>query len=96
MIYSWDEEGFQYRRAEIVADLASSGEQDLVIVRYAEDHNFHHEWVYNEADIDAAPVVWARELDRESDGRLIEYFKDRKIWLLEPDRDHPQPVPYSG
>jgi hypothetical protein len=42
--------------------------------------------VYNNADIDAAPVVWAREMDPENNANLIRYFHDRQVWLFEPDR----------
>lgn len=57
----------------------------LVIVRYKPAHNVHQEWVYNEADIDHARIVWAREMDEASNRRLLQYFKDRRAWLLEPD-----------
>jgi hypothetical protein len=76
--------------------LKSSEEKDLVIVRYSTDHNYHHEWVYNDADIDSAPVVWAREMDQEQMTRLIDYFRDRRVWLLEADKETPRPVPYPS
>jgi hypothetical protein len=54
----------------------------LVIVRYAGNHNFHQEWVYNAASIDAANVVWARAIDPETDAELLQYFSDRNAWHL--------------
>ncbi len=56
----------------------------LVLVRYVDhdnDESIHDEWVYNRADIDESRIVWARELDEEHNRKLIQYFKDRKIWL---------------
>jgi hypothetical protein len=58
-----------------------------VIVRYAPDHVPHEDWVYNDADIDGALVVWAREMDAGRNAALLHYFHDRHAWLLEPDRD---------
>ena len=55
------------------------------MVRYAPDHNVHTEWVYNEADIDAATVVWARELSTDRNRALLDFFAERRIWLLTPD-----------
>jgi hypothetical protein len=52
-------------------------------------------WVYNRANLDTAKVVWARELDPESNRQLLKRFPDRKVWLAEPDKD-PSPLqPYS-
>ena len=62
----------------------------LVIVRYSRHHNVHVEWVYNDADIDAAKVVWGREMNAVSNRRLGQYFRDRRLWLLEADVTPPR------
>ena len=71
------------RRADLEHRLRSAGGKDLVIVRYGPQHNVHHEWVRNAADIDRSPVVWAHDLGVAKNTRLLEYFRDRKAWLLE-------------
>lgn len=92
--------GFEYdwalKRAEIIEDLKEAGGKHLVIVRYGQNHDLHEEWVYNEADIDDATVVWAREMDMEQNRKLLEYFRDRSKWLLVVDQDNspPQLLPY--
>ena len=48
------------------------------------------DWVYNAADIDGSKVVWAREMDPENDRNLLAYYKDRKVWLVEPDSNPPR------
>jgi hypothetical protein len=30
-------------------------------------------------------VVWANDMGPQQNQELIEYFKDRKVWLVEPD-----------
>jgi hypothetical protein len=67
----------------------------LVIVRYGPHHDFNREWVYNEADIDAAKVVWARDMGRSDNQELLQYFRNRKVWLVEGDSPTPQLLPYS-
>ncbi len=76
-----------YLREDLIARLNGMGGRHLVIVRYSQDHVPHQDWVYNDADIDAAKVVWAREMDPGRNRELIRYFRGRKVWLLEPDRD---------
>ena len=82
-------------RAAIQNRLSHEPGKHLIVVRYEPDHNIHDEWVYNGADINAAKVLWARELDELQNAKLLAYFKDRTAWLVEPDRDNTELVPYS-
>jgi hypothetical protein len=81
-------------RAGILRELESSGDRHLVFVRYNTSHDAGNEWVYNDAEIDASKVVWARELDPESNAKLMHYFDGRRAWLVEPDVQQPRLVPY--
>jgi hypothetical protein len=82
-------------RAAIAKTLSNTLGKHLIMVRYEEDHNLHDEWVYNGAEIDTAKVLWARELDPAQNAKLFAYFKDRQIWLVEPDSDNTELIPYS-
>ena len=82
-------------RAAIQEKLSHSPGKHLILVRYGEDHNIHDEWVYNGAEIDSAKVLWARELDAEQNAKLLSYFKDRHVWLVEPDKDNTELTPYT-
>lgn len=67
------------------------------MVRYRRQpprHYVHDEWVYNEAEFDSAAVVWAREMGRPMNRRLLKRFRRRQAWLLEPDTENPHPEPY--
>jgi hypothetical protein len=78
-------------RAATIESLKQQGGQHLIIVRYGGQHSSHQEWVYNEADIDNATVVWAREMDPARNRKLLEYFKNRHAWLLDVDDDSKPP-----
>jgi len=83
------------QRAQILNQLQHSPGEHLVIVRYTAEHDPDKEWVYNRADIDGAKVVWARDLGLEKNEELINYFKNRQVWLLEPDYAPPKLARYS-
>jgi hypothetical protein len=78
-------------RAGIGAELAASG-RHLVLVRYGADHDPADDWVYNGANIDAAPVVWARSMGPLKDRELMRYYADRHIWRLDVDNDQTPPT----
>jgi hypothetical protein len=82
-------------RAAIAEKLSQTPGKHLILVRYEEDHNIHDEWAYNGAEINSAKVLWARELDAQQNAKLFAYFKDRQIWLVEPDKDNTELIPYS-
>ncbi len=84
--------GWQYDRARIVDQLGQSSGRHLVVVRYRPTHHPISEWVYNDADIDSAKIVWAREMGPNDNIRLLEYFHDRRIWFLDADVRTPQLV----
>jgi hypothetical protein len=94
--YPWscDRGGGVSATARIEDQLDRIPGQQLVVVRYSTHHNPHGEWVFNHADIDASRIVWARELDQEQNAKLFAYFKDRHIWLFEPDDDPQKLIPY--
>ena len=83
-------------RASILKNLRSQPGKQLAIVRYGHPHDVHEEWVYNDADIDSAKVVWARELNNQQDEKLISYFKDRHAWLVEADHSPAELKPYTA
>jgi hypothetical protein len=73
------------RRIFVNRELARFPGKQLVFVRYWPNHIFQDEWVYNAADIDAADVIWARDLGTTENEQLQRYYPDRTVWLLEPD-----------
>ena len=82
-------------RMAINRRLAQATGKQLVFVRYWPPHQFV-EWVHNLADIDAARVVWARDLGAEENEKLRRYYPDRQAWLIEPDFRPPRLTPYQA
>jgi hypothetical protein len=94
---TWDaiNHGDSAGRSAIQKTLAEVPGKQLVFVRYWPQHIFQQEWVYNAADIDAARVVWARDLGADENDKLRRYCPDRKVWLLEPDARPPKLTRYE-
>ena len=83
-------------RARTLAKLRQYPERQLAIVRYGPHHDtMLREWVYNEADIDRARVVWARDMGPAKNQELIDYFHDRRVWLVDAD-ETPRLSAYSA
>ena len=75
-------------RIAINDELGRAPGRQLVFVHYAPQHKFH-EWIHNDADIDAARVVWALDLGEAENKKLIAYYSDRHVWMVEPDAQPP-------
>jgi hypothetical protein len=89
-------EPFGLPRARIQAELERHSGPQLAIVRYAPDHAPFDDWVYNAADINRSKVVWAREMEKRNSLPLLNYFRDRTAWLVEPDSNPPRISPYPS
>jgi hypothetical protein len=85
----------QYRPL-ITAQLEATPGNDLVVVTYGPRHRMLEEWVYNGADLDGAPIVWARDMGSESNSRLLQYYAGRRIWHLFADEQPPRLEPYDN
>jgi hypothetical protein len=83
-------------RSLVAAQLERFPGKQLAIVHYEADHSVFDDWVYNAADIDRSRVVWAREMDDAADAALLHYFRDRHVWLVEPDAVPPRISPYTA
>jgi hypothetical protein len=86
---------FGTERAHIEAGLERLPGKQLAIVRYSPKHYSMDEWVYNAPDIDRSKVIWAREMDSANDLELIRYYKDRNVWLVQPDKQPAEISPYT-
>lgn len=93
---TWDSIGHvSERRAGVNRQLATIPGQLLVFVHYSPRHVYQDEWVWNSADIDASRIVYARDRGQAEDEKLIRYYPDRKVMLLEPDDFPPRISPLS-
>jgi len=72
-------------RDEVNAKLEKIPGKHLVFVKYAPDHCFCEEWVFNGADIDSQKIVYVRPYTPESDEGLADHLRDRDVWVVEPD-----------
>jgi hypothetical protein len=81
-------------RLRIVWQLEEMPGRHLVIVNYAEDHDVDKEWVYNSAEVDQAQIVWAREIPGQDLEQLLGYFREREVWVVEPDAESVRLRPY--
>jgi len=87
-------EHYGTERAQIEAQLRGLPGGQLVIVHYSQQHGPFDEWVYNDADIDHSKVIWARDAGSLDNAELIHYYRNRTVWLAEPDAVPARIVPY--
>jgi hypothetical protein len=74
---SWSDE-----RAAVARRLRQAPGDDLVLVRFAPwapDYG----WVYNGADRERSPIVWARQMTAVEDCALAAHYAGRAVWDLE-------------
>lgn len=68
----------------------------LVLLRYVRRVDGHGLWVYNEhGDIDNERNVWAWDMGAEKNREIIDYYKDRDVWLVVPEGDYAKVTRYN-
>jgi hypothetical protein len=74
----------EIERARVLALLERTPGQHIVIVHARRSYIPAQDWVYNEPDIDAAKVIWARDMGTEGNEELLRYYPNRRVWLVDP------------
>jgi len=82
------------QRAAILNHLENTPGKHLIVVDYGPRHDPKLEWIYNAADIDSSPVIWARDMGDHDNQELLQYFSNRKVWRLQADETPPRLSPY--
>lgn len=88
--------GRKHPRHVVQRELEAAPGKHLVFVSYGPLHPAVDEWVYNDGDIDAAKVIWARDMGDERNEILIQSYPDHSKWRMPVlfDRGPQEPVPY--
>ncbi len=87
---------FSTERARIEFRLGKISGKQLVLVRYRMGHNPVDQWVYNRADINGSKVIWAWDMGPASNSKLLNHYRNRKAWLVEPDTKPVALIPYPA
>lgn len=82
-------------RGQALKQLDAIGGKHLVLVRYSPQHRFDFGVVFNDADIDRSPVIWARQRDTASNEALAKHYSDRNAWMFNPDELPITLVPFT-
>jgi hypothetical protein len=78
----------------VAEELSREPGKQLVFVRRG-PWRVSAEWIHNGADIDASKTVWARDRGEDNNRKLLDYYRSRKAWLLEPDAIPPRLRAYT-
>jgi hypothetical protein len=82
------------KHAEAIDHMNQLPGRQLALVRRGKHEDLLDQWVYNSADIDTSKVIWAWDMGPEKNRELLDYYKDRKVWLVQPDTDPVSISPY--
>jgi hypothetical protein len=69
-------------REPLLEKIAAAPGNHLVIVTYNLASYDTFDWVYNEPDIDAAKVIFARDMGADKNRELLAYYPERRVWRI--------------
>jgi hypothetical protein len=83
-------------RQDVVTRLWGRRGEHLVFVRYEKMFSLENEWVYNDAALDAARVIFAHDFGDEKNRELIARYPARSVWLCTVSRRISELHPYAA
>lgn len=78
-----------YQRASIQRVIEERPGNHVAIVKYNRSE-LGSSWVFNAPDIDSQRLIWAQDMGDEKNQELVDYYRDRTFWIVEPDANPPR------
>jgi len=82
-------------RERIKADLDQLPGKQLLIVHHPYRDVPTTDWIYNDADLDTAHILWARDMGYLKNRELVNYYPDRQVWYVDKGDPVARLVPYN-
>ena len=67
--------------------------EHLVLVRFGPRMGNGDEWLFNMADLENSRIIWARDSSPQARKALLDYYPNRKVWILRRGFGHAHPRP---
>jgi hypothetical protein len=83
--FDLNDSNYGYVRQRMIQDLHAAGGKHLVFVHYGREHPRAEEWIYNDADIPNAKIIWAHDMGPANNKTLIRQYPGRRLWKLDAD-----------
>ena len=94
--FDLNDSSYGYVREKITQDLQATRDRHLIFVRYGPGHPRAEEWIYNDADIPNAKIIWAHDMGAEANRALVQQYPGRTLWELEADAIPQTLIPLSS
>jgi hypothetical protein len=82
-------------REDMVRRLDAIPGRHVVFVQYDRLQYATTEWVYNDADIDRARIVWVQDMGPAMNEEVLRYYPNRKAWIVNVDDTPYGALPYA-
>jgi hypothetical protein len=85
----------QIKRARVQSELEAHSGKQLIFIHYPYKDVPSQDWIYNDADIDHAHIVWARDMGYLRNKELMNYYPDRQAWYIDRGDASQMILPYD-
>lgn len=82
-------------RQQITASLLAHPGRQLALVRPSNERNVLDQWIYNAADLDTAPVLWAYDMGDAANTDLMRSYPGRTAWIVDLSTTPATVTPYA-
>lgn len=93
--FDLNDSNYGYVREKMIKDLSTAQDRHLIFVRYGPQHPRAEEWIYNDADIPNAKIIWAHDMGQADNEELIRQYPGRELWRLDADLVPQKLIPLS-